>query len=287
MWTLIIINLCFILVFVQVFFPYFYYSSANRKSSSFEVGVSYVYENDAANEIYSQVSHIKELGISVIRINLVCDSNHQTSYTNTLSDRFFSAVKELGVKVALIINNHDSRENIDFFLNRWGNSVTYIQILNEPDVASSWELGALFTDDEAGARFEEVYSIVEQHQLSALTYTNFGPAFIARTNLPVKFSEKLDFVGMDVFMDSFLTLSPPMIQLLQKITHKDVVIAEYGMSTSDDQAQSDYIIRGLNLFRNMNLKGCWIVYWNSVNNNYGIRGRLAEQRVGEWIAENS
>ena len=42
-----------------------------------------------------------------------------------------------------------------------------------------------------------------------------------------------------------------------------------------------------NLFKSMGLKGCWIVYWNSVNNAYGIRGRLAEQKVGEWIAKNT
>jgi hypothetical protein len=59
------------------------------------------------------------------------------------------------------------------------------------------------------------------------------------------------------------------------------------MSTSDDTAQSDYIIKGLNLFKSMGLRGCWIVYWNSAGNSYGIRGRLAEQKVGEWIAQNT
>ena len=88
-------------------------------------------------------------------------------------------------------------------------------------------------------------------------------------------------------MESFLSLSPRMIQFLQKITNKEIVISEFGMSTSNDIAQSDYIIRGLNLFKSMGLRGCWIVYWNSVGNVYGIRGRLAEQKVGEWIAQNS
>ena len=287
-WTLIIIGLCFVLVFVQVFFPYVYYSSSSRNSNShFEVGVSYVYEQDSASQIYNEVSSINDLGFSVIRVNLVCDSTNPGNYLNTLSEVFFSAVRQVDIKVALIINNHASSSDINYYLDRWGSDLAYVQILNEPDVASSWDMGALFTDDEAGAKFDEIYTIVEQHQLSAQFYTNFSPAFVVRTNLPVQFSEKLDFVGYDVFMDSFLTISPPMIQLLQKISHKDVVIAEYGMSSSDDQAQSDYIIKGLNLFRNMNLKGCWIVYWNSVNNYYGIRGRLAEQRVGEWIAENS
>lgn len=88
-------------------------------------------------------------------------------------------------------------------------------------------------------------------------------------------------------MDSFLTISPDMIQLLHKITNKDVVISEFGMSTNNDATQSDYIIKGLTLFKNMGLKGCWIVYWNGADNDYGIRGRLAEQKIGEWIAKNS
>lgn len=286
-WTLIIISLCFILAFVQIFFPYLYYSTPITSKSSFEVGITYVYEQDSAQQIYSEVSRIKDLGFSVIRVNLVCNSIHPSDYVNTLSEVFFSAASQLGMNVALIINNHATYQDINFYLDRWGASLVYIQILNEPDVASSWDIGALFTDDEAGSAFDQIYSTVEQHQLPALLYTNFGPAFLVRTNLPVQFSQKLDFVGFDVFMDSFLTLSPNMIQLLHKITNKDVVITEYGMSTSDDQAQSDFILRGLNLFKNMGLRCCWIVYWNSANNNYGIRGRLAEKTVGEWIAQNS
>jgi hypothetical protein len=287
-WTLIIISLCFILVFVQFFYPYIFYSSLSRRSNaSFEVGVSYVYERDNVEQIYSEVSHIKDLGFKVVRVNLVCDSNFPSSYLNTISDVFFSAVKQLGIKVALIINDRESSSDINYYLDRWGSDLAYIQILNEPDVASSWEMGALFTDDEAGSKFEDIYTIVEQHQLPAERYTNFSPAFIARTNLPIQFGEKLDFVGFDVFMDSFLTISPNMIQLLQKITNKDVVISEFGMSTSNDAAQSDYIIKGLNLFKNMGLKGCWIVYWNGADNDYGIRGRLAEQKIGEWIAQNA
>jgi hypothetical protein len=287
-WTLTIISLSIIMIFAQIFFPYFYYSSSSGHSkSTFEVGISYVYEQDSIGQIYDEVSHIKDLGFSVIRVNLVCDSMNPSAYSNTLTDVFFSAVRQFNIKVALILNNHDSSDNINYYLDTWGRDLAYVQVLNEPDVATSWDMGALFTDDEAGSKFEEIYGIVEQHQLSAQYYTNFGPAFLLRTNLPIKFSEKLDFVGFDVFMDSFLTLSPRMIQLLQKITNKEIVIAEYGMSTSDDVAQSDYIIRGLNLFKSMGLRGCWIVYWNSVDNTYGIRGRLAEQKVGEWIAQNS
>jgi len=103
----------------------------------------------------------------------------------------------------------------------------------------------------------------------------------------VELSKKLDFVGLDIFMDSFLVLSPHFIQYLHQITNRDVVITEFGISTSNNQVQSDFLIKGLNLFKNMELKGCWLVYWNSQLDNYGIRDRLAEQKVGDWIAENA
>jgi hypothetical protein len=286
--TLIIISLCIILVLVQIFFPCFYFSSVSRDSSSyFEVGVSYVYERDNVGQIYDEVSRIHDLGITIIRVNMVCDSTELNDYLNGMTDIFFAATQQFNMRVALVIQNNADTNEIQYYLNRWGNYLSCIQILNEPESASSWDIGALFTDDEAISKFEHVHSIVTQHHLSAQLYTNFGAGFIVRSNLPIQFSEKLDFIGFDVFMESFLVLSPNFIQLLHEITNKDVVITEFGISTSDDTAQSDYIIRGLNLFKNMDLKGCWIVYWNSANNYYGIRGRLAEQTVGEWIAQNA
>jgi hypothetical protein len=285
--NLIIISLCIFLILVQFFFPYFYFSSLPSNSNSFEVGITYVYEQDEIGQIYNEVSRIKALGFQVIRINLLCNSEDPNNYINSLTDVLFSATQNIGVRVALIIHNDDTADDIDYYLNRWGSCLYCNQILNEPELSASWDIGALFTDDEVISKFEQVYSIVEGHQLSVLLYTNFEVGFILRTNLPIKFSEKLDFVGYDVFMESFLALSPTFIRLLREITNEDVIVTEFGMSSNDDIAQSDFIIRGLTLFKNMGLKGCWIVYWNSAGNAYGIRGRFAEQTVCEWIAQNS
>jgi hypothetical protein len=137
------------------------------------------------------------------------------------------------------------------------------------------------------SNFERIYSTVQAHYLPVQLYTNFGVGYVLRSNIPIEMSKKLDFVGFDVFMDSFLVLSPHFIQNLQKTTNRDVVITEFGMSTSSSQAQSDFLIKGLNLFKNMGLKGAWLVYWNSAFDNYGIRDRPAEAAVGEWIAQNA
>jgi hypothetical protein len=286
--TLTIISLCIILIPVQIFFPYFYFSSASKNSNStFEVGISYVYERDNIGQIYDEVSRIKDLGFSIIRVNMVCDSTELNDYLNSLADTFFAATQRFDIRVALVIQNHDSTDELQYYLNRWGKYLSYVQILNEPELSSSWDIGALFTDDEIVSKFQQVYSIIEQHQLQAQLYTNFGAGFVIRSNIPIQLSENLDFVGFDVFMESFLSLSPNLVQLLHKITNKEVVITEFGMSTSDDIAQSDFIIKGLNFFKSMGLRGCWIVYWNSAGDYYGIRGRLTEKTVGEWIAQNA
>jgi len=118
-------------------------------------------------------------------------------------------------------------------------------------------------------------------------YTNFGAGFLLRPNILIQLSKSLDFVRLDVYMESFLVLSPNLVEFLHKITNKEVIITEFGMPRSNDTAQSNYIIRGLNLFKSMGLKGCWITYWNSAEDYYVIRGRLAEKMVGEWIAQNA
>jgi hypothetical protein len=102
----------------------------------------------------------------------------------------------------------------------------------------------------------------------------------------MELSPYLDFVGLDVYMEAFLVLAPHFVGNLRAMTNKEIVITEFGMSTSNSLAQSDYILRGLDLFKSMGLKGCWIAYWNSAYDYYGIRDRPAEQAVGEWIAKN-
>jgi hypothetical protein len=191
------------------------------------------------------------------------------------------------MSVALVTQNHQDLEIIRYYLNRWGNYISYIQVLNEPESSKSWDVGALFTDDEIMTRFQETYALVESHRTHAQLYTNFGAGIMIRTNLPVQMSEKLDFIGLDVYMESFLILSPNFVELLHKTTKKDIIITEYGMSATNDTIQSDFIIRGLNLFKSMGLKACWLTYWNSEFDNYGIRERLAERTIGEWIAQNA
>jgi hypothetical protein len=286
--NLIVITLCIIFLFVQVFFPYQYYASADKNPNSpFQVGIHYVYEQDELDQIYGQVTRIYDLGFKVIRITLECNPLEYSDLQNQKLDVLFSAIDNYSLAVALVIKNLEVVDKVDYYLSRWGSHFRYIQVMNEPELSSTWSVGSIFTDDEIITNFERLYSTVETHNLSAQLYTNFGIGYILRSNVPIELSKQLNFVGLDIFMDSFLVLSPHFIQNLQKITNKDVVITEFGMSTSNSQTQSDFLIKGLNLFKNMGLKSCWLVYWNSAFDNYGIRDGPAEQAVGDWIAKNA
>ena len=286
--NLIVITLCIAFFFVQVFYPYNYYASGIRKpNSTFQVGIHYVYEQDSLDQIYGEVARIHDLGFKVIRINLEYNPLDYNDTMNQKTDMFFSATDNYGLAVALVIQNLDTSDQVNYYLDRWGSHLKYIQVLNEPELSSSWDVGALFTDDEITSKFEIMYETVKSHNLSVELYTNFGIGYIIRSNVPIELSKKLDFVGLDIFMDSFLVLSPHFIQNLQKITGKDVIITEFGMSTGIDETQTDFIIKGLNLFKSIGLKGCWLVYWNSQFDKYGIRDRPAEKAVGDWIAQNA
>lgn len=286
--NIIVITLCVTFFFVQVFYPYDYYASAVRKpNSTFQVGVHYVYEQDSLDQICGEVTRIHDLGFKVIRINLEYNPSDYNDIMNQKTDMFFSAAENYSLAVALAIQNLDTSDQVNYYLDRWGSHLKYIQVLNEPELSASWDVGALFTDDEITSKFEIMYETVKSHNLSVELYTNFGIGYIIRSNVPIELSKKLDFVGLDIFMDSFLVLSPHFIQNLQKITQKDVIITEFGMSTINSAAQADFIIKGLNLFKSIGLKGCWLVYWNSQFDRYGIRNRPSEKMVGDWIAQNA
>ena len=286
--NLLIITLCVLFVLIQIFYPYNFYTSAAKNSNpNFQVGIHYVYEQDILSQIFGEVTQIHSLGFKVVRITLECNPLVDNDLQNQKTDMFFSAVNQYGLAVALVIQNDETTQKINYYLDRWGTNLKYVQIMNEPETSSSWNVGAMFTDDEIISRFNIIYKTVESHHLSAQFYTNFGIGYVLRSNLPVEFSKKLGFVGLDIYMDSFLVLSPHLIQNLQTTTQKNVVITEFGMSTSDSTMQTSYIINGLNLFKNMGLKGCWLVYWNSENDNYGIRGTPTVKAVGDWIAQNA
>ena len=107
--NLLIITLCILLIFVQIFFPYQYYESANRDSSPFQVGIHYVYEQDELDQIYNQVTRIHDLGFRVIRITLECNPMEYNDLQNQNTECLLFCNRQFWVSSCT--SNSESRFN--------------------------------------------------------------------------------------------------------------------------------------------------------------------------------
>ena len=95
--NLIIITLCVAFVFIQLFYPYNYYATATRQpSSSFQVGIHYVYEQDNLSQIFGEVTQIHNLGFKVIRITLECNPLLDNDLQNLKTDSFLPPLINTG-----------------------------------------------------------------------------------------------------------------------------------------------------------------------------------------------
>ena len=74
------------------------------------MGISYVYEQDNLDQIYDEVSRIHDLGINIIRVNMICDPTELNDYLNSKTDIFFAATQQFNIRVALIIQNNQETD---------------------------------------------------------------------------------------------------------------------------------------------------------------------------------
>ena len=126
---------------------------------------------------------------------------------------------------------------------------------------------------------------INDYNSSIKLYTNFSPAYLIRANLVMFFANITDFLGLDVYMDSGVTFTPFIYNVMQKISNnKSIIISEFGINEKDDTKQANFIVNGLNFFKNLGINEVWLVYWNG--EGYGIGGRLAMTKIQEFIRGN-
>jgi hypothetical protein len=101
----------------------------------FQVGIHYVYEQDNEAQIYGEITRIHDLGFKVIRITLECNPYDYNHSQNRKTDAFLSAADSYGLDVALVIQNLDLADRVNYYLDRWGSHLKYIQVMNEPELS--------------------------------------------------------------------------------------------------------------------------------------------------------
>ena len=280
--------LMIVMIFFNLFGPY-YLTFLFPNNNKMSLGIQYWY---LGADIYRDLQSINETGFKTIKIHLDCDTINYFGGPNNDTDLFYRIVKEYyNFKITVIVW-YDDLDKLDYYLERWGKYVTYIQVLNEPDVSSAWTLpGAVYIDEEIYTLTETIVQKVRAYNSSIGLYTNLTPGILLRSNLPGFFSNITDFLGLDIYMDSGLRFSPFIYSSMKKLSNnKEIIISEFGICDNDDTRQADYIIEGLNFFKNYGIKECWLMCWGGqgswVGEGYNIGGRLAQQRIKEWIQQN-
>ena len=281
------LSICLIvsLILFQLFFPYFAYSLTSNSNNALTVGIYYSFLSEESGEIFDSLSRMKNMGIKVVKIWCEIDPYNPSSEVNNKTIEFFNNINYFGCfEIALIVYNVPV-EKVSYFLQNYGKYVKYIQLLNEPEAMKSWAEGAFLMDEELMKVFLTYKNITDTYCPNAIYYTNFSPGFILRPNLAIEFSKYLNFVGFDPYTEAVHYLTPRYIEFLHSLTGKEVIISEFGASNVDEHRQADLIISYLNLFKKMGISQAWIWSWNDPI--MGIKGKLAEQKVAEWIASNS
>lgn len=271
------------LFFVQLFLPY-YLNLAFTKNNKLIVGVHFDYQWYGTYDITQNINTIKLTGIKVIRTYLWFDLVNDGA--NNKTEWFYLTLKTFNISVSLIIMHDIDTAKITEYFKRYGTYIKYVQILNEPELLQGWSQGALLLDDEIKSNFERIYNIVKNYNV--IIYTNYSPAFLLRPSIPKLLCKYTNFTGLDIYMDSIVMMTPYVYKTLHKLVNQEIIITEFGIMTYDNTAKTSFIINGLNLYKNMNIKQVWLVYWNNDNEHqaYNVNNNLTVPALKEWITQN-
>jgi len=275
-----------VMAFFNIFAPY-YITFIFPSSNKMIIGVDYYIDSEVA--IAEDLEAMNIVGIKVIKIELLCEPNSLTDYTNNRTKVFFEQISFYDFKIAVKVMREDVWK-LGYYLEHWGDKIDYIQVLNEPELIQGFGEGALLLDDEIFTPVRQIISNVTAYNVAnngnISMYTNFSPAFLLRTNIVQFYSNftEIKFLGFDVYMDIGIQTTPFIDLALRRLSGRETIVTEFGISTLDENKKTEFVISGLNFFKAYGYKQCWLLYWNG--QEYEISGTKLEVALKEWIKDN-
>lgn len=206
--------------------------------------------------------------------------------------KFFKRAQELGIEIVLQTPVYSSPE-FERYVSEFGKFIDYYQLANELDTVHILAGAPYpFMETEIITILENLKSSISKYDYNFKTIATWSVSFEARADLITfgglsRICEHVDIVGYDTYQKEGAMLLPYAINLLRSLTKKPVWITEVGMSTTNQQAQADYIIQTLDFAKKNNIERVYIFTWNIDWNEYAIKGKLAEQKVKEWVEKNA
>lgn len=265
------------LIAFNVLGPY-YLTFVRPRDPQMSLGVHYYFD-----DIPLDLQLINETGFRTVKIDFNWDGVENSLSTNQ-TQQFYNLTAYYGLKTALIVLPQ-SFHLLNDYLRKWGSHIQYVQALNEPELMKGWGEGALLLDGEIEVVAAPIVNETRSQNLNISLYVNFSPAFLLRPTIVTLYDKMgIDFVGLDVYMESGLQLTPFFYSLLQDLSNRKAIVSEFGISTFDENKKANFIIEGLDFFKKYGIDECWLVYWNGVG--YGIRGTISQASIKEWVQSN-
>jgi hypothetical protein len=272
-------------VLLHLYLPYLLLTNLNINKSKPILGVTYWYNIDNDWEIHQSMELLNKTGIKVIRIPLYSDITDVKSNSYNLTRIFFELVERYNFSVALMVSEtltyYIPQESVDFYFMKWGKFIKYVQILNEPELLTGWTMNYPLLPEELYNLFMDAYNktvnAMQKYNCKPLLYTNFSPVSIVRSDVPTKLSQFLDFVGIDIYMESGLQTFYYFYRILQVMSKKQVIVTEFGYTSDNKELQKNYVMSCIKTFQNLGISQAWIFDWNGnwTPYNYAIRDNQA------------
>ena len=252
-----------------------------------QVGVDYDYYHLTTDQIEADLSTLKEIGVTSLRIQYHSDIPDKTL-------QFLQATA--GLEVMLMTPTYvDS--TFESYLSSYSQYIHVYQLSNELDRVHTTipDYNQPLTYKELESIVTSLISAIDHYDSDYETVATFSQAYETRVDLLALGGTKtgigaicshVDYVGYDVYLSEGLTVLPYGVNLLKSLSQKPMWITEVGATTSNEVEQSNYIISVLDFAKRNNIGKVFIFNYNRGWLDYSIQGTLAEQKLAEWIKNN-
>ena len=243
-----------------------------------EVGVNWYYQWSADEDILDNLNTIKDMGITIVRIEMCTDCWDKTEI-------FFNHTRFSGLKVYVVMKHWNEE-----YVIRFHNYIHTYQVFNEIDIMG-WndDHGFYpFQADEVVNMMKGLVNNIKKIDSDARLYTTFTMGFAIRVDLIPRMGEIsniVDFFGISFYQKEGEILAPANLNYLRSLTGKEVIVAELGSCDVSEDKQSDYIINGLDFFKRNGVRTVIVFTWEYCG-SYSIKGKQSQNDISNWININ-
>ncbi|RLI47125.1 hypothetical protein DRO69_01410 [Candidatus Bathyarchaeota archaeon] len=253
-----------------------YFAFAWHTSAKPALGIVYFYDRDETYMIISELERIKEDGFQIVSIPFVWHDNPKDPL-RVKTDVLMEKCSQLGLKVYVREPWQENFEALEKYLSAYASKISYFQVINEADSQffKEWRVPG-----ELASLAQKNAEIIKKFNPNIKTVASFStpltPTLIARI------AEHVDIVALDIYEQVQLDTFPIQMQTLLTLSGKDTIwIGEFGYASLDDQAQAEFIRKGLDIFAKNGVEAVIIWGWKSFV-GLNIKDRLAETTIKTW-----